>query len=120
MKDHKEIAQLFSGGKFEEAANYIAETVEWNIYEEKTAINGKNDVLKFCRSIAEYFKSVNTKFEMYGIIAEENNVAIYGRAEFIRELKTINIVHSCDVYEFDAEGKILKIYSYCNSKHTIT
>jgi hypothetical protein len=113
---NKEIALSFSGGKFEEVANYIAENVEWNIYEEKTSIAGKNDVLKFCRSVAEYFNSVTTKFETFGVVADENKVAIYGRAEFIRESKTVNIVHSCDVYEFDVEGKMIKIYSYCNSQ----
>jgi cytochrome oxidase Cu insertion factor (SCO1/SenC/PrrC family) len=116
MKTNREVALSFSGGKFEDVADYVAENVEWNVYEEKMSITGKSDVLKFCRSVAEYFKSVTTKFEMFGIVADDTKVAIYGRAEFIRESKTVNIVHSCDVYEFDAEGKILKIYSYCNSK----
>jgi hypothetical protein len=115
MKNIKDIASLFSGGKFEEVTDYIAETVEWNTYEEKLCINGKSDLLKFCKSVAEYFKSVTTKFEMYGIVADEFKVAIYGKAEFILESKILNTVHSCDVYEFNDEYKILKIYSYCNS-----
>ena len=118
MKSNKEVAQLFSGGKFDEVADYISETVEWNIYEEKMSITGKSEVLKFCSSVAEYFKSVTTKFEMFGIVADGDRVAIYGKAEFIRESKTVNIVHSCDVYEFDSNGKIQKIYSYCNSLPT--
>lgn len=118
MKTQKEVVELFSGGKFDEVVDYIAETVEWTIYEEKMVINGKDNVLKFCSSVAEYFKSLTTKFEMFGIIADGDKVAIYGRAEFIRDSKTVNIVHSCDVYEFDGDGKILKIYSYCNSAPT--
>ena len=116
MKPITEIASSFSGGKFEEVADYIADDVEWNIYEEKMVVSGKSEVLKFCRSVAEYFKSVTTKFEMYGMVADDSKVSIYGRAEFIREGETVNIVHSCDVYEFDGEWKMLKIYSYCNSK----
>ena len=118
MKTNTEVVQLFSGGKFDEVEDHLSENVEWHIYEEKMTINGKSDVLKFCRSVAEYFRSITTKFETFGLVADADKVAIYGRAEFIRDAKTVNVVHSCDVYEFDAHGKILKIYSYCNSKPT--
>ncbi|GGH20890.1 nuclear transport factor 2 family protein [Mucilaginibacter phyllosphaerae] len=118
MKTNTQVVQLFSGGKFDEVEDYLAENVEWIIYEENMTINGKTEVLKFCRSVAEYFKTLATKFETFGLVADGDKVAIYGRAEFIREEKTVNVVHSCDVYEFDADGKIFKIYSYCNSKPT--
>ncbi len=118
MKQQKEVAQLFSGGDFEQVSDYLAEDVEWNIYEDAQQIKGKQDVIDFCRKIAKYFKSVTTKFEMFGMIESENKVSIYGRAEFIRESKTVSIIHSCDVYEFDSFSKIKKICSYCNSKKT--
>ncbi|WP_143822171.1 nuclear transport factor 2-like protein [Mucilaginibacter pedocola] len=109
------VAELFSGGKFSEVEHRLAENVEWNIYEEKMRLQGKADVVKFCGSIAEYFRSVTTKFETFGIVADTARVAIYGKAEFIREGVTVNTVNSCDVYEFDDKGNILKIHSYCNS-----
>jgi hypothetical protein len=102
LKNNTEVAQLFSVGKFDEVEAYISDNIEWNIYEEKMCINGKADVLKFCRSIADYFASISTKFESFGLIADQDKVSIYGRAEFICEGKTVNVVHSCDVYEFDA------------------
>jgi hypothetical protein len=112
---HREIAQLFSNGKFSEAEQYLSENIEWNIYEEQKALSGKKQVVEFGRSVSEYFKSLTTKFETFGIIEEGNKLAIHGRGEFIRESKTVNIVYSCDVYEFNEAGLITKIYSYCNS-----
>jgi hypothetical protein len=113
--NNTEIATLFSGGRFDEAAGHIAETIEWHIYEEKMHIVGKKDVLKFCESVSKYFRSLTTKFETYGMVSDSAKVAIYGAAEFIRDGQTINTVHSCDIYEFNGEGKIIRIYSYCNS-----
>ena len=69
MKDLKAIATLFSGGKFTEAVSDIAENVEWQIYEENMHLQGKARVLQFCNSVAEYFKSITTKFELFGITA---------------------------------------------------
>lgn len=111
----KEIATLFSGGKFDEVEMHLSENIEWNIYEELQSFKGRNDVMQFARSVVAYFKSVTTNFEVFGIIEEDNKIAIYGRATFIREGKTVNTVHSCDIYEFDNNEKIMKAYSYCNS-----
>lgn len=43
-------------------------------------------------------------------------IRIYGTAEFIRDGKTVNTVNSCDMYEFDADEKVIEVHSYCNSK----
>ncbi len=116
MKHIKHVATLFSGGKFEEAADDIAENIEWHIYEEKMQLNGKQEVLNFCKEVTKYFKSMTTNFENFGVVEGDAKVAIYGRAEFIRESERASVVYSCDIYEFNAEGKIAKIYSYCNSE----
>ncbi len=116
MTTIREIASLFSGGRFFEVEDAIAEDVEWHIYEEKIFLAGKKDLLEFCRSVAKYFESVTTNFQLAGILVDDDKVAIYGRAEFIRDAVVINFVHSCDVYEFDSFGRIARIYSYCNSK----
>ena len=81
-----ETARLFSGGKFDEAANRLSDEVEFNIYEDKKHLTGKIAVLEFCKGISEYFATIETN------------------------------LNSCDVYEFNASGLIVKIHSYCNSK----
>ncbi len=115
MKTNKEIATLFSNGKFKEVADTLAGDIEWNIYENDMSLKGKEAVLVFCKKIAEYFESVTTKFEMSGIVEENSKVSIYGYAEFIKEGKTVSKVNSCDVYEFDDSSKIKNIFSYCNT-----
>jgi hypothetical protein len=111
----KEIAELFSSGKFSEVENYLSDDIVWNIYEEKQVLSGKESVIKFMKKIGEYFKSLTTNFETFGVLEEGDKVAIYGRAEFIRGSKTVNTVYSCDVYIFNPFGKIKKVHSYCNS-----
>lgn len=112
----REIAESLSNGNFEKVADDLAENVEWNMYEESDFIKGKGAFIEFAEKIAGYFRSVETKFETTGTIEDENRVAVYGKAEFIRDGKTVNSVNSCDVYEFDGDGKVAKVHSYCNSE----
>ena len=114
-QNFKEIAELFSSGKFSEVENYLSEDIVWNIYEEKQIITGKQPVIEFMKKVSNYFGSVTTKFETFGVLEEGDKVAIYGRAEFIRGSTTVNTVYSCDVYIFSPFGKIKKVHSYCNS-----
>ena len=113
--NYKEIAELFSSGKFSEVENYLSDDIVWNIYEEKQIITGKPAVLELMKKVGNFFGSVTTKFETFGILEEGDKVAIYGRAEFIRGSTTVNTVYSCDVYIFNPFGKIKKVHSYCNS-----
>lgn len=114
-----EIAQLFSSGKFAGVEHYLSDDIKWNIYEEKQVLSGKSSVLAFTKKTQEYFKTISTKFETFGILEDGNKVAIYGRTEFIRGGKTINVIYSCDIYIFNESGKIQKIHSYCNSSRTL-
>jgi phage host-nuclease inhibitor protein Gam len=111
----QEIAELFSAGKFSEVENHLSDDIVWNIYEEKKILTGKKPVMEFMKKIGEYFRSVTTKFETFGVLEDGDKVAIYGRAEFIRGSKTVNTVYSCDVYIFNPFGQIRKVHSYCNS-----
>jgi hypothetical protein len=110
-----EIAKLFSGGKFAEVEEYLSADIVWNLYEEKKIISGKQPVIDFMRNVGGYFKSVTTKFETFGILEDNDKVAIYGRAEFILGANVVNTVYSCDVYIFNPFGEIKKVHSYCNS-----
>lgn len=112
----REIAELLSGADFEKVKDSLSDNIEWNMYEEPTFIKGKQAVIEFSDKVKEYFQSITTNFETTGVIEEENKIAIYGRAEFIRDGKIVNSVNSCDVYEFDSDGKVSKVHSYCNSK----
>jgi hypothetical protein len=115
MKKILEVARLFSEGKFDQTADWLADEVEFHIYEDKKHLIGKAQVLEFCEGISEYFASVETDFKESGHLFGEEKVAIYGYGEFRKAGELVNAVHSCDVYEFNSEGMVLKIHSYCNS-----
>ncbi|RZM28800.1 MAG: hypothetical protein EOO88_07490 [Pedobacter sp.] len=109
-------ARLFSGGKFHQVAGALSDDVEFHIYEDKKHLIGKSEVLEFCKSIAEYFVSIETDFKECGNVVGDDKVVIYGYGEFKKGGELVNAVHSCDVYEFNDDGMILKIHSYCNSQ----
>ncbi len=97
---NKEIATFFSGGEFEKVEAHLAENIEWNIYEHFQQLKGKQSVIAFAENVAQYFQSVTTKFDLFGIVEEANTIAIYGHAEFIRAGETVNKFNSFYVYEF--------------------
>jgi hypothetical protein len=116
MENLIDVAKLFSGGMFDQVANQLSENVEFHIYEENMRLIGKAQVQKFCKGISKYFQTVETDFRETGSLATSDRVVIYGYAEFRKEGILLSSVNSCDVYEFDSEGNIAKIRSYCNSK----
>ncbi len=109
---NKQIAELFSAGQFENTYPYLSEKIEWDIFGEKM-LKGKKAVVEHCEQTAKYFKSVTTNFRTYNVIEDRNKIAVNGKAEFIRDGKTVAIVNACDVYEFDGSDNIQKVCSYC-------
>ena len=107
-----EIAQAFSGGKFENCFDYLTDQTVWNTPGEQY-LTGRKEIEPFCKNISVYFSSVTTKFKQLHLIENDLCVAINGTAEFIREGKRVSFVSSCDVYEFDTNNKIITITSYC-------
>ncbi len=112
MPSIKQIAEDFSNGKFESAYGNLSENVEWHVFGERI-LTGKKAVIENCEQTAGYFKTVTTDFKTYNIMEGLNRIAINGRAEFIRNGKTLSVVNACDVYEFNNEGNLIKICSYC-------
>lgn len=107
-----EIAQAFSGGQFAKCLDSLTDQTIWNIPGEQF-LKGKNEIEPYCKNITAYFSSLTTNFTQLNLIENNYCIAINGTAEFIRDGKRVSFVSSCDVYEFDAENKILSIHSYC-------
>lgn len=107
-----EIAEAFSSGNFEQTYNRLANNIEWTVFGEKV-LQGKEQVISECDEVREYFNSITTDFTNYNSIGNGNRIAINGHALFIREGKKVAEVNACDVYEFDEEGLITSIKSYC-------
>ena len=107
----KEIALLFSTGKFAETYSCLSDDIEWIIAGERELI-GKPAVIDFCNQTAYYFSSVTTHFQTKNIIEDEQAIAIDGNAVFINNDGKQTRVSSCDVYRFENE-RLVRINSYC-------
>lgn len=110
-----EIAKAFSGGNFKKCFDYLTDKTVWNTPGEQY-LTGRGEIEPFCEKISVYFNSVTTNFQQLNLIENERCIAINGTAEFIRDGKRVNLVSSCDVYEFGEEDKIKSITSYCISE----
>lgn len=108
----KEIAHQFSHGEFNSVIGFISENAVWTVVGENL-FDGREAIINNCDQVAAYFQSVETKFTTQHVIAEEDKVMVSGTAEFIRDRKTVSFVSACDLYEFNQEGQIEKITSYC-------
>lgn len=110
--NRSEIARKFSNGQFEEVFEFIDDDAKWVVVGEKKW-EGKQAIIKNCKNVGAYFKSVTTRFNTLNIISEDYLVVINGTAEFIRDGKTVSIISACDLYEFNDDNKIKSIASYC-------
>jgi limonene-1,2-epoxide hydrolase len=108
----QQIAESFSGGKFNQVYQYLSDNILWSIVGENS-FEGKKAVIDNCEQVASYFKTVTTNFKMQNIIVDNNRVAIEGTAEFIRDGKRVSYVWACDIYEFNDKQALEKITSYC-------
>ena len=107
-----EIAKAFSTGEFEKTYRFLSDNSEWTVIEEDKFV-GKNAIIMNCEQVGNYFKSVTTDFKILNIIEDGNKVVINGTAEFLKENKRVSFVFACDLYEFNDDGQIQNITSYC-------
>lgn len=108
----KEIATLFSTGKFEPILNYLGDAIVWNTIGDHSFI-GKKAVTEHCERTAAYFKSVQTVFTTNDILIDDLKVVVTGTAEFRKNDQLLHFISACDIYEFDSNNKLIKIDSYC-------
>ncbi len=110
--NNKDKSLAFSNGKFEKIYGFIADNAVWTVVEEDT-FTGKQAIIDNCEKVANYFKSVTTKFETLNVIEENKRVVINGTAEFLKDNERVSFVSASDLYEFNEEDQIQKITSYC-------
>jgi hypothetical protein len=111
-KSFRDIAEAFSHGDFKSCYPYLSEQITWDVVGDEFLI-GKKAVMEQCEGIAEYFKTIHTRFLTDDVIVSENKVVIRGKGEFLRDGKRLNLILACDVYEFNDQGKVELISSYC-------
>ena len=106
---NEDTARAFSGHRFEETVDHIAEDVVWNLVGE-ARLEGRSAVVDACRATATGLSDVTTTWLRFVSTGDGDVVAVdaIGRYE---EKDAVSVVSSCDIYEF-VDGTIRVITSY--------
>ena len=106
---NEDVARAFSGHRFEEALNLLADDVVWNLVGE-ARLEGRSAVTDACRGTAAELTDVTTTWLRFVSTGNGDVVAVdvIGRYE---DKDGVTGVSSCDIYEFD-DGRIRTITSY--------
>jgi hypothetical protein len=108
----KSIAEAFSGHRFAEAYDYLAEDVRW-VLVGQTTIEGKAAVVEACNaSASEMATLASTEFSRFVSVADDRVAAIDAVVRYVSADGGVSVVSSADVYEFDGRGRITTITSY--------
>lgn len=104
------IAEAFSGHRFAETYDHLADTVEWIAVGEGQTI-GKESVIAACEEAAAELASTTNQFTRFVIAADEHTAAVDVIGRYRSPDGTTSVVASCDFYEFH-NGQVVRITSY--------
>ena len=106
---NEEVARAFSGHRFEETFDHLADDVVWNLAGE-ARLEGRSAVVDACRGTATGLADVTTTWLRFVSTGDGDVVAVdtIGRYE---DNDGVTAVSSCDIYEF-VDGRIRAITSY--------
>jgi len=108
MTNH-ETARAFSGHRFDEAFDHLAEHVVWNLVGE-ARLEGRDAVVAACQGTATENAEVTTTWLRFISTGDGDVVAVDAIGRYAGP-DNVTAVSSCDIYEF-AAGSIHTITSY--------
>jgi len=108
----REIAEAFSGHRFEEAIPHLAPTVRW-VLPGQGSIDGRAQVVEACRSSAAQMDAL-AGHELVRLVsvAGEDVAAVDALGRYTDHDGGESFVSSADIYEFDGQGRVVVITSY--------
>lgn len=104
-----DIARAFSGHKFEEVFDRLADDVRW-ILPGQVVLEGSDAVIAACRGTLADLNGTTTSWKRFVSVAGTDVVAVDAVGRYVDE-DGVSAVSSCDIYEF-ANDKIVTITSY--------
>lgn len=107
----EKIARAFSSHRFEVALPHLADDVIWTLVGGETLI-GRKKVKKAIEKTAADLAAVTTEFQRFRTVVGEESVVVDSLARYTDAGGDVSIVASCDVYDFDGDGRITEIVSY--------
>lgn len=107
----EKIARAFSSHRFELALPHLADDIIWTLVGGETLI-GRKKVKKAIEKTAADLSAVTTEFQRFRTVVGEESVVVDSLARYTDAGGYVSIVASCDVYDFDGDGRITEIVSY--------
>jgi hypothetical protein len=110
--NQREIAEAFSGHRFEEAIPHLAASVRW-VLPGQGSIEGRAAVVEACRSsAAELDALAGHDLVRLVSVAGKDAAAVDAVGRYIDHDGAESFVSSADIYEFDGQGRVVVITSY--------
>ncbi len=108
----RQTAEAFSGHRFDEVYDRLADTVRW-VVPGGAPIDGKAAVVAACEQAAAGFRQLaGTDVLRFLSVAEDRVAAVDATIRYRSQDGSATTVSSADVYEFDSEGLLTTITSY--------
>ncbi len=108
----KQTAEAFSSHRFTEVYERLADTVRW-VIPGQTPIEGKTDVVAACQSAAaEFGRLAGTDVLRFVSVAGDHLAAVDATVRYRSFDRSVSVVSSADIYEFDADGFVTTVTSY--------
>ena len=110
--DARDIAEAFSSHRFEEAIPHLAPTVRW-VLPGQGSLDGRDPVVEACRaSAAEMGALAGQDLVRLVSVSAGSVAAVDAVSRYVDHSGGESFVSSADIYEFDAQGRVLVITSY--------
>jgi len=105
----REVAEAFSGHRFEVAFPYLDDHVIWRMPGSE-GLEGREAVVAACRSTATALADTRIEVERF-VVVDGGDVVAVDTLTGYRDADDVSTVASCDIYEF-RDGLIARITSY--------
>jgi ketosteroid isomerase-like protein len=110
MTTPTQIAEAFSGHRFNETYGHLAPDVRWILVGGET-IDGRDGVIDTCEQTLAELADTTTDFLRFVTIADQEAVAVDAIGRYRSADGETSTVASCDIYEFQ-QGVVATITSY--------
>ena len=107
---NREIAEAFSGHRFDDALSHFADAVEWELIGDET-VSGRDRVAEWCAGITTELADTTTSFPSFVTIDGGDVVAVDSVSVYADPDGETSTVSSCDIYHF-TDGKVTRVRSY--------
>ena len=110
MPSNRDIAEAFSGHRFEEALPFVSDDAEWMLVGE-AVLRGAPAIAAACRSTAAELVGTDTDFRRFDVIDGGDLVAVDAVGVYSDADGGATAVSSCDIYAF-RDSRVIGIRSY--------